>query len=84
MTTQFENVYHGTGKALGKIRFSSAGLGWKPHDEGATVTIPADQIVSFAWCRYVARLLTQCRAQLSAQDRAQGRRERRCIARSDV
>ncbi|WFC96492.1 FACT complex subunit [Malassezia brasiliensis] len=54
MTTQFENVYHGAGKTLGKIRFSSAGLGWKPHDEGATVTIPADQIVNFAWCR-VAR-----------------------------
>lgn len=71
MTTQFENVYHGAGKSLGKIRFSSAGLGWKPHDEGATVTIPADQIVNFAWCRYVAPPpLTQCRAQLSAEDRA--------------
>ncbi|WFD04084.1 FACT complex subunit [Malassezia obtusa] len=54
MTTQFDNVYHGAGKALGKIRFSNAGLGWKPLDEGATVTIPADQIVGFAWCR-VAR-----------------------------
>ena len=39
-TTQFDNVYHGSGKLLGMIRFSDAGLGWKPLDEGATVTIP--------------------------------------------
>lgn len=38
---------------LGRIRFSNAGLGWKPLEEGATVTIPAEQMVSFAWLRYV-------------------------------
>ena len=53
-TTQFDNVYHGNGKALGMIRFSQAGLGWKPLDEGSTVTIPADQMTAFAWLR-VAR-----------------------------
>lgn len=52
-TTQFENIYHGSGKVLGRIRFSNAGLGWKPLEEGATVTIPAEQMVSFAWLRYV-------------------------------
>lgn len=65
MTTQFDNVYHGAGTSLGKIRFSNAGLGWKPLDEGSTVTIPADQIVGFSWCRYVS-LLTQCGTQLPA------------------
>ena len=53
-TTQFDNVYHGSGKLLGMIRFSDAGLGWKPLDEGATVTIPAEQMTAFAWLR-VAR-----------------------------
>ena len=53
-TTQFDNVYHGNGKSLGMIRFSQAGLGWKPLDEGSTVTIPADQMTAFAWLR-VAR-----------------------------
>lgn len=51
MTTQFENIYHGAGKVLGRIRFSSAGLGWKPLEEGTTVTIAADQINAFSWCR---------------------------------
>ncbi|PKI82618.1 Pob3p [Malassezia vespertilionis] len=54
MTTQFDNIYHGAGKVLGKIRFSGAGLGWKPLEEGATVTIPAQQATSFTWVR-VAR-----------------------------
>lgn len=52
-TTQFDNIFHGSGKVLGRIRFSGAGLGWKPLDEGATVTIPADQMTAFSWTRYV-------------------------------
>lgn len=50
-TTQFDNVYHGSGKQLGRVRFSSAGLGWKPIDEGATVTIAAERMIGFAWLR---------------------------------
>lgn len=64
-TTQFEHIYHGGGKVLGRIRFSSVGLGWKPMDEGATVTIPADQMVAFQWLRYVD-VLMQCGAPVSA------------------
>jgi len=53
MTTQFDNVYHDTGKVLGRIRFSAAGLGWKPMEGGDTVTIPAEQMNAFTWLRYV-------------------------------
>ena len=65
-TTQFENIYHGSGKVLGRIRFSAAGLGWKPMEDGATVTIPAEQMVSFAWLRYVKLLTRQSSAPVSA------------------
>ncbi|WFD45251.1 FACT complex subunit [Malassezia psittaci] len=61
MTTQFDNVYHGSGKALGKIRFSSAGLGWKPLGEGSTVTIPADQVAGFTWSRVARNFQLQIR-----------------------
>lgn len=54
MTTQFDNIFHGASKVPGRIRFSDAGLGWKPNGEGATVTIPAEQMRAFAWLR-VAR-----------------------------
>ncbi|WFD35503.1 FACT complex subunit [Malassezia cuniculi] len=54
MTTQFDNIFHGAGKVPGRIRFSEAGLGWKPNGEGATVTVPSEQMRSFAWLR-VAR-----------------------------
>ncbi|WFD00967.1 FACT complex subunit [Malassezia yamatoensis] len=61
MTTQFDNVYHGLGKALGKIRFSNAGLGWKPLSEGSTVTIPADQVAGFIWSRVARNFQLQIR-----------------------
>jgi len=51
MTTQFDNIFHGLGRTPGRIRFSDAGLGWKPSGEGVTVTVPADQMTAFAWLR---------------------------------
>ncbi|PWN47672.1 putative POB3-protein that binds to DNA polymerase I, partial [Violaceomyces palustris] len=55
MTTQWDNVFHGLDQTPGKLRMSQGGLGWKPSTEGgATITIAADQMQSFAWIR-VAR-----------------------------
>ncbi|WFD32966.1 FACT complex subunit [Malassezia sp. CBS 17886] len=69
MTTQFDNIYHGLGKVLGRIRFSAAGLGWKPSEDGVTVTIPSDKMASFQWVRAARHF--QLTVELKGEDAAE-------------
>ncbi|KAL1752841.1 structure-specific recognition protein-domain-containing protein [Schizophyllum commune] len=53
-STQFDNIYHGLGSSVGKLRVASSGMAWKGSEGEPIVALPADDIKWAQWLR-VAR-----------------------------